>query len=146
MRWPWPWPNDLGMTLTSFMTLTTDKLNQVKTDVQEAKLAFSKRWPWPWPNDHGTQTWPRCCQDVPPHQKWSFYVNWFKSYSPNRQTDTQTDTHTYTQTHTHRDTTKTLPLPHTREVIIFFSISLLCNTFAEIKSPKLVKHEGNGNV
>ena len=28
--WPWAWPNDLGMTLTSFMTLTSDKSNQVK--------------------------------------------------------------------------------------------------------------------
>ena len=38
------------------------------------------------------------------------------------QTDTQTDRHTHTQTHTdrhtHTDMTKTLPLPHTREVII----------------------------
>ena len=42
---------------------------------------------------------PRYGQDVTLHQKWSFYVNWFKSY--NR--------------HTH--TTKTLPLPHTRDVI-----------------------------
>ena len=57
---------------------------------------------WPWPNDHDTQTWPRYGQDVPSYQKWSFYVNWFKSYSLNRQTDT----------------TKTLPLPHTREVTI----------------------------
>ena len=63
------WPGndlDLGMTLTSFMTLTSDKSNQVKTDVQVAKLAFSMRWPWPWPNDLDTQTWPRYCQDVPP--------------------------------------------------------------------------------
>ena len=87
----WPWPNDLGMTLTSFMTFTSDKSNQVKTDAQVAKLAFSMRWPWP--NNLDTQTWPRYCQDVPPHQKWSLYVNWFKSYSLN--------THTHTHTHTH---------------------------------------------
>ena len=55
-----------------------------------------------------TQTWPRYGQDVTPYQKWSFYVNSFKSYSPNRQT--------HTQIHRHTDTTKTLPLPHTREV------------------------------
>ena len=30
----------------------------------------------------------------------------------------RTDTHTDTQTDGHTDTTKTLPLPHTREVII----------------------------
>ena len=66
------------------------------------------RWPWPWSNDLDTQTWPRYCQDVPPHQNWSFYVDWFKSYSPNRQTDT----------------TKPLPLPHTREVNIFHCFTL----------------------
>ena len=58
------WPGndvDLGVTLTS------DKSNQVKTDVQVAKLALSMRWPWP--NDLDTQTWPRYCKDVPPHQK-----------------------------------------------------------------------------
>ena len=59
------WP---GMTLTSFRTLTSDKSNQVKTDVQVAKLAFSMRWPWPWPNDLDTKTWPRYHQDVAPHQ------------------------------------------------------------------------------
>ena len=53
--------------------------------------------------------WPRY---VPSHQKWSFYVNYFKSYSLNRQTDRQTDGHT----HTHM--TKTLPLLHSREVIM----------------------------
>ena len=41
-------------------------------------------------------------------KKYSFYVNWFKNYSLNR------DTHT----HTHTDTMKELPLPHTREVKI----------------------------
>ena len=51
------------------------------------------RWLWPWPNDLETQTWPRYGQDVTPYQKWSFYVNSFKSYSPNRQTDRQTHTH-----------------------------------------------------
>ena len=66
------------------------------------------RWPWPWPNDLDTQTWPRYGQDVTSYQKWSFYVNWFKSYSSNRQTDRHTHKHTDRQT----DTTKTLPLPH----------------------------------
>ena len=48
---------------------------------------------WPWPNDLGTQTWPRYGQDVTWYQKWSFYVNSFKSYSPNRQTDRHKHTH-----------------------------------------------------
>ena len=34
-------------------------------------------------------------------QKWSFYVDSFKSYSPNKQTDRQTNKHTHTHTHTH---------------------------------------------
>ena len=92
----WPWNDlDLGVTLTSFVTLTPEKSIQAKTDVRVAKLAFSMRWPWPWPNDLDTWTWPRYCQDVPQHQKWSLYVNWFKSYSPNRQTHTHTHTHTH---------------------------------------------------
>ena len=41
---------------------------------------------------------------VTPYQKWSFYVNSFKSYSLNRHTDRYTDT------------MKTLPLLHTQEV------------------------------
>ena len=88
----WPW-NDLDL-----------DLRQVKlslTDVQVAKLTFSMRWPWPWSNDLDTQTWPRYGQDVTPYQKWSFYVNWFKSYSPNTQTHRHTDTDTQTQTHRH---------------------------------------------
>ena len=78
--WPhlWPWPQQIKLSLT---------------DVQVAELPFSMRWPWPWPNDLDTQTWPRYGQDITPYQKWSFYVNWFKSYSPNRQTDRQTHTH-----------------------------------------------------
>ena len=81
LRWPWPslwhWPQ------TS------------QTDVQVVKLAFSMRWPWS--NDLDTQTWPRYDQDVTPYQIFSFYVNWFKSYSLNR----QTDTHTHRQPHRH---------------------------------------------
>ena len=72
-------------------------LRQVKlslTDVQVAKLPFSMRWSWPWPNDLDTQTWPRYGQDVTPYQKWSFYVNLFKSYSrTDRQTHRQTRRH-----------------------------------------------------
>ena len=75
------------------------------TDVQVAKLAFYVRWPWL--KDLDTQTWPRYCQDVPPHQKWSFYVNYFKI--------------------SHTDTAKTLPSPHTREVITpLFGILYIC--------------------
>ena len=62
------------------------------------------RWPWPWPSGLDTQTWRRYGQYVPSYQKRSFYVNSFKSYSPNR------------LTHTHTHTMKTLPLPHTRGV------------------------------
>ena len=63
------------------------------------------RWPWPWPwsNDLDTQTWPRYGQDVPSYQKWSFYVNWFKNYSPNRQTDTDTHRQTDGQIDRHTD-------------------------------------------
>ena len=50
----WPWSDlDFGMTLTLFMTLASDKSNQVKTEVQIAKLAFFHdmtltftQWPW----------------------------------------------------------------------------------------------------
>ena len=112
--------------------------NKISKKTTQTRMPFSQRptyrlpiesqntynltleWPWPqtsqtkihwWPgsqisifhmydNDLDTQIWPRYCRDVPPYQIWSFYVNSFKSYSPNR----------------HTDTTKTLPLPHTREV------------------------------
>ena len=47
-------------------------------------------WPWPWSNDLGTQTWPRYYKDVCVYQKWSSYLQWFKSYHLNRQTDRQT--------------------------------------------------------
>ena len=97
----WPWNDlDLGMTLTS------NKSNQIK--LMSWKLASSVRGPGPWPNDPHTQTWPRYGQDLSPYQKSSFYVNSFKTNSLNRQTDRHTDTQT--------DTTKTLPLLHTREV------------------------------
>ena len=79
--------------------------------------------PWPWPHDLDTQTWPRYGRDVIPYQKWSFYVNSFKSYSLNRQTDTHTDWHTHRWTH--RQTCRhdeTLPLLHTREVNIIYCI------------------------
>ena len=59
------------------MSLTLDG-----DDVQVAKLAFPIVWYWPWPNNLGTQTCPRHGQDVPPCQKWSFFVNFF-SYVPN---------------------------------------------------------------
>ena len=42
------------------------------------------RWPWPWPND--LDTWAGHGQDVPPYQKWSFCVNYFKSHNLNRHT------------------------------------------------------------
>ena len=46
----WPWNDlDLGVTLTSFMTLTSEKWNWCPG----AKLAFSMKWPWPWSNDIG---------------------------------------------------------------------------------------------
>ena len=63
-------------------------------DVQEVKLAFFTVWHWTWPDDLDTPTSPRYGQDVPLHQKWSFFVYCFKKFSPNRHKDT----------HTHRDT------------------------------------------
>ena len=104
----WPWPN-----LWPWPQTSQNELNWCPG----SQISISTVWPWPWPNEIDTQTWPRYCQDVPPHQKWSFYVNWFKSYSPNRQTHSQTDTHT----------TKTLPLPLTREVTIWIWCQN-CNT------------------
>ena len=98
----WPW-YDLDL----IYDLDLRQLKLSETEVAK----FSMRWPWS--NDLDTQTWPRYSQDVTPYQKWSFYVNSFKSYSPNRQTDRHTRTHTDTDT----DTTKTLLLPHTRQVI-----------------------------
>ena len=47
----------------------------IESQVQVVKLAFSMRWIWPWPNDFDTQTLRIYAQDVPPHQKLSFYVN-----------------------------------------------------------------------
>ena len=91
-----PWNDlDLGVTLTSFMTLTWDKWNQVKL-MSRCQISIF--------HEMILTLTQRSCQDVPSHQKWSLYLNWFKSYSLNR------------QTHTH--IMKTLPLPHTREVIM----------------------------
>ena len=79
------------------------------------------RWPWPWPNDLDTQTWPRYGQDVPPYQN-------DVSMSTGSKVIAQTNTHTRGQTHTdkhtdrHTDTMKTLPLPHTREVMTVFTL------------------------
>ena len=80
LEWSWPWCN----------------LNLIHgLDLREVKLAFSMRWPWSSPSNLDTWTW--CCQDVPPHQKWSLYVDCFKSCSLNRH-----NTHTHTRpTHTH---------------------------------------------
>ena len=101
LEWPWPWYH-----LDLIFALDLRQVKPSETEFQVAKLVFSMRWPWTWSNNLDTQTGPIYCQDVPPHQKWSFFVNWFKSYSLNR----------CTQTDRHIDTTKTLPLPHTREV------------------------------
>ena len=89
----WPWPH-----LWPWPQTSQTKLNWCpgsKISIFHEMTLTLTQWPW-------YSTWTRYGQDVPPYQKWSFYVNWFKSYSPNR--------------HTHIDTTKTLPLPHTREV------------------------------
>ena len=111
MIWPW---YDLDL----IYDLDLRQVKPSKTDVQVAKFSFSMRWPWPWPNDLDTQNWSRYGQDVLPYQESSFCVKSFKSIA---WTDRHTDRHTHRQTHTqidtHTDTTKTLPLPHTREVI-----------------------------
>ena len=83
MVWPWPWCN-----LALIYDLDLRQVKPSQTDAQVDKFIFSMRWTWPWSNDIDTQTWPRYCQDVPSHQKWSFYANWFKSYSLNRHTHT----------------------------------------------------------
>ena len=67
-----------------------------------------QKWPWPWYNDLGTQNLPRYGQDVPPYQKWSFYVKAFKSFSLYR----QADIHTHTQTQY-----ENITFLHTRAVI-----------------------------
>ena len=109
-------PRILTKIVTSASRPWTSRLIcELSPDVHVAKLAFTIRWPWPWTNDLDTQTRPRYDQDVIPYQKWSFYVNSFKSYSLKWHTDTQTDTHTQTDTQTQW---KTWPLPHTREVNI----------------------------
>ena len=99
----WPWPQT-----------SQTKLNWYSG----SKVSISMRWPWPWSNDLDTQTWPRYGQDVTPYQKRSFYVNCFKSYSLNG--------------HTHTDTMKTLPLPHTWEVIKLSKIAQLFQYFVII--------------
>ena len=68
-------------------------------------------WPWPWPNDYDTQTWLRYGHNVSLYWKWSSYLQQFKSYSPNRQTDTQTDL------------SEIITYPHTRMVKTF---SFMC--------------------
>ena len=84
----WIWNDlDLGMTLTS------DKSNQVKPMPRKKISIFHEMTLTQWPNDHDTQTWPRYCQDVPPHQTLGFYVNYFKSYSLNRERDRLTHRH-----------------------------------------------------
>ena len=80
----WPWPH-----LWPWPQTSQTKLNWCPG----SKFNIFMRWPWPWPNDLGTQTWPGYGQDVTPYQKWSFYVNSFKSYSPNGQTDSKIHRH-----------------------------------------------------
>ena len=63
-----------------------------------AKLTFFNVWRWSWFNDLDTQPWPRYGQDVAAYKKWSFYVNWFKSYNPNRHTHTHTHYENVTST------------------------------------------------
>ena len=79
--WPWPWT-----TQTKLNCCPGSKINIS----DEMTLTLTQ-----WPDTH---SWHRYGQDAIPYQKWSFYVNSFKSYS---WTDTQTDTHRHT------DTTKT---------------------------------------
>ena len=64
---------------------------------------------WHSPSDLDIQTWRRYGQYLPPYQKLGFSINSFKVTARiQRRTNTHTDT----------DTTKTLPYPSTREVII----------------------------
>ena len=98
LEWPWPW---YDLDLIYDLDLRQVKLSL--TDVQVAKLPFSMRWPWPWPNDLDTQTWPRYGHTKNEVSMWTASKVIVRT-DTDRQTDRQ------------RDTTKTLPLPHTREV------------------------------
>ena len=88
----WPWNNhDLGMTLP--LVWPWPYLWPWPQTSQTKLKLMSRFQNWHFPRDDlDSMTfilkWPRYCQDVPPHQKWSFYVNCFKSYSPNRHTHT----------------------------------------------------------
>ena len=77
------------------------------------------RWPWPSSNDLDTHTWPRDWQDVPPYQN---EVSVSTASKVTAQTDTQTDRHPGTM--------KTLPLPHTQEVITGADFSNWAGIFA----------------
>ena len=73
------------------MTLTSDKSSQVETDVQVAKISIFHEMTLTLTNDLDTQTWPRYCQDVRPHQN-------EVSMSTGSKVIAQKDRHT----HTHR--------------------------------------------
>ena len=112
----WPWPN-----LWPWPQASQTKLNWCLG----SKISIFHEMILTLNNDLDTQTWPRYGQDVTSYQKLSCYVNCFKSYSPNRQTDT----------HTH--IMKTLHLPHTWEVMITKYKSLLKSTLPTTKSKNI---------
>ena len=126
----WPWTDlDLAMTMASFMTLTSDKLNQVKL-MSRCQISISHEMTltltqWPW---YSNLSW--IWSNVPPYQNevsmstGSKVIAWTHTH-----TYTDTDTHRHTQTHTDTDTMKTLPLPHTQEVKILSTDCYLPSTF-----------------
>ena len=96
----WPWNNlDLGMTLTSFVTLTSDKSNQVKL------MSRYQNWYFLWDDlDLDPMTFIlKPDLDIAKmyhHTEMKFLCQMVQNYSPNRQTHThpQKDWHTHRQT------------------------------------------------
>ena len=80
LRWPWP----------GWLYLYHKLVIAKKFGVQQSKKPILPKYTWPWPNHLDTQTRPIYGYDVPPYQKWSFYVKAFKKLQP-KQADRYTD-------------------------------------------------------
>ena len=103
---------DLGVTLTSFMTLTSHKLNQVKLMSRYQNKHFLR-------DDLDLDPMTLILKlDLDMVKMYHHTKNEVSMSTPSK-VIAQTDR----QTHTHTHTTKTLPLPHTREANIHESQS-----------------------
>ena len=95
LEWLWPW-DDHDIIYDLDLRTSQTKLNWgpgSKITIFHGMTLNLTQWPW-------YSNWPRYGQDVTSYQKWSFYVNFFKSYSLNRHTNTdrqnkQTDKQTW---------------------------------------------------